>query len=573
MAKKKHIGAILTLKDNMSATLKGIRKEQSAFKKDVENTRKTLEKTYKKKYTMRLNNTAAMKKIRSTRKALDPLRKRVVVATAYKDMITSKVRKTQNRLKALGKRTIAPVVKIKDKTTAFFSKMRNKLFNLKSLFGGIAIGAGIGKTVGSGAELERQMISMEHFIGINNKSLDISGVKKATDNYIGDLRELANVSPFTSSELIQAGTRALGVTGDTSSAMELVKVAQDMAALTPGKTVMDAMEALADARNGEMERLKEFNAKVSAEEFEALGFEGVVEKKLKSQFEGGAAKLSKSASGLWATIKGKLGTTVQDLGLSILDRLKPHLESVIAWLDRSGPTIERWAGWIGTGIGWVIDKVASFVGKVREYIPVVREVVGNVASWISEKFGWIKEEVGGLNINWGAAWEGIKSVISTAWEVIEPVLSLIADAVRILWEAFEWAFPKIQKVVESVWKVVRPILEKLGDVIGWIGDKVGKLANWISNKNEKKKSGSGLTAIHGSHASGLARVPFDGYIAELHKNEAVIPAEQNPFIKNNTINNTKSEKPITVNIYGVNKSTDEIVNEMVTKIKLALANM
>lgn len=54
MAKKKNIGAVLTLRNNMSATLKGIRKEQSEFRKDVENTRKTLERTYKRKHTMQL---------------------------------------------------------------------------------------------------------------------------------------------------------------------------------------------------------------------------------------------------------------------------------------------------------------------------------------------------------------------------------------------------------------------------------------------------------------------------------------------------------------------------------------
>lgn len=574
MAKQKHIGAILTLKDNMSATLKGIRKEQSAFKKDVEITRKALEKAYNKKYTMRLNNTAAMKAINSTRKALEPFRKKMVVAMAYKDMITSKVRKTHNQLKAFSKRVFSPIVSIKDKTASVFEKIKNRIFNIKSLLGSIAVGLGIGKIIESGSDLEKQMISMEHFIGINNKNLDASGIKEKSASFLKELRRNAQITPFSDSEVIQAGTRALGIVGgDTKAAMELVKVAEDMAALTPGKTVMDAMEALADAKNGEMERLKEFNAKVSSEEFKSLGFQGVIEKKLKSQFEGGAEKLSKSASGMWSTITGGIGSKLQDLGLNILEKLKPYLESVVEWLDNSGATIDKWAGKIATGIGWVIDKVASFAGKVREYLPSVRELVGNVADWISEKFGWIKEEVSGLNINWGSAWESMKSVMSTAWNVLGPALSLVADAVRILWEAFEWAFPKIQKVVESVWKVVRPILEKLGDVIGWIGDKVGKLANWISNKNEKKKSGSGLTAIHGSHASGLARVPFDGYIAELHKNEAVIPAEQNPFIKNNTINNTKSEKPITVNIYGVNKSTDEIVNEMVTKIKLALANM
>ncbi len=41
-------------------------------------------------------------------------------------------------------------------------------------------------------------------------------------------------------------------------------------------------------------------------------------------------------------------------------------------------------------------------------------------------------------------------------------------------------------------------------------------------------TGAGVqTGVDGSHAGGLANVPFDGYIAELHKDEAVLTAEEN----------------------------------------------
>lgn len=573
LAKQKHIGAILTLKDNMSATLKGIRKEQSAFKKDVDTTRKALEKSFNKKYNMRLNNTAAMKAIKSTRKALEPFRKKMVVVMAYKDMITSRVRKTHNQLKVLGKKVFSPVVAIKDKTGAFFSKLKNGIFSMKTLIGTAIAGAGIGKVVGSGAELEKQMISMEHFIGINNKNLDASGVKDVSANFLKELRENAQVTPFSDSEVIAAGTRALGVTnGDTKAAMELVKIAEDMAALTPGKTIEMAMEALADAKNGEMERLKEFNAKVSAEEFQTLGFMGVVDKKLKSQFEGGAQKLSKSASGMWATITGGIGAKLQDLGLSVIEKLKPHLESFIAWMDKSGPTIDKWAGYIATGVGWTIDKVASFVSSIKQYIPMAREVVGNVAAWISDKFSWIGEKVSNLNIDWGAAWEGIKSVMGTAWDFIKPVLDFVAEGIKLIWELVEWAFPKIQKVIETVWSIIKPILEGLGDVIGSVAKGIGKLSDWIGGKNKKNVAG-GTTTVDGSHASGLTRVPYDGYIAELHKDEAIIPANQNPYI--NSVNSaTRTEKPtIIINVDAKDKTPREVINEIIPPLKLALENM
>ncbi|MBR3018082.1 MAG: hypothetical protein IKH57_13580 [Clostridia bacterium] len=38
--------------------------------------------------------------------------------------------------------------------------------------------------------------------------------------------------------------------------------------------------------------------------------------------------------------------------------------------------------------------------------------------------------------------------------------------------------------------------------------------------------------VHGSHTSGLDYVPFDGYIAELHKGEAILPAFEASIFRN-----------------------------------------
>ncbi|UTD54913.1 EF-hand domain-containing protein [Halomonas sp. MS1] len=41
----------------------------------------------------------------------------------------------------------------------------------------------------------------------------------------------------------------------------------------------------------------------------------------------------------------------------------------------------------------------------------------------------------------------------------------------------------------------------------------------------------GANSVNGSHADGLARVPFDGYIAELHKDETVLTADQSDALR------------------------------------------
>lgn len=576
---KKNIGAVLTLRDNMSATLKGIRKEQSEFRKDVENTRKTLERTYKRKHTMTLNNTAAMKKIKEVRKNLDPLRNKVVVALALKDMLTAKIRKTHNKLKALGKKTFAPIVRIKDKTGAFFSSVKDKIFNLKTLAGTVLAGVGVGKMLGSGAELEKQMISMEHFVGVQRQGEDPATIKKVAKDYVNELRKNAELTPFDTPEVIAAGTRALTVSkGDTKGAMNMLKIAEDMAALNPKASLEDAMEALAGLQVGDTQRMKKFGFRVTQDDIKkAGGIDNIINNQIQPFFAGGAAKLSKSAGGLWSTMQGMVSAKIQDLGYSVLEKLIPHMEGAVAWLEKSGPTIDRWAGHISTGIGFVIDKGALFLAKTREYLPIAREIIGDVTGWIADKFGWLGEKTSNLNIDWRESWNGIKNIMRTAWDFIEPILNLTAQSVKLLFNAFRLAFPGIKSVVQGTWKIVKPILETMGKLVGGVAKGVGKLADWTESRREKrqqrKAARGGVGNIDGSHYSGLGRVPFDGYIAELHKDEAVIPARNNPFIQNNITNTNKEERPIIININGVNKSTNEIINELVPQLKLALANM
>lgn len=59
--------------------------------------------------------------------------------------------------------------------------------------------------------------------------------------------------------------------GDTKAGMDLVELSENMAALNPGKTVMDAMEALADLKTGETERMKEFGFKISQDDINKAG--------------------------------------------------------------------------------------------------------------------------------------------------------------------------------------------------------------------------------------------------------------------------------------------------------------
>ena len=80
------MSGVISLKDNATATLRAVRKEQSAFKREVDNTKKSLTKTWDKKYKARLDATAASKKAKQLSKQYAPLRKKIATAVAVKDI-------------------------------------------------------------------------------------------------------------------------------------------------------------------------------------------------------------------------------------------------------------------------------------------------------------------------------------------------------------------------------------------------------------------------------------------------------------------------------------------------------
>ena len=67
------------------------------------------------------------------------------------------------------------------------------------------------------------------------------------------------------------------------------------------------------------------------------------------------------------------------------------------------------------------------------------------------------------------------------------------------------------------------------------------------DKSQYKIERGRAVKIDGSHANGLANVPFNGYVAELHKGERVLTASENKNY-NTTTNNT--ERTININFYG-----------------------
>lgn len=515
----------ISIKDNVTAVLQNVKKEQRSFRRDVEKTRKSLSEAYDKKRKIKINASPASKTIKKLKKDLQPLRNKIVKTVAIKDLATGKIKSVKSKLKVLAKMPFTPVVAIKDKVAGGLGKIKSALSKIAkpilipiSVAGGAAV-AGIGKSMKMGMELEQQKISMKHFIGTTNKDMSEKDVNLRADKFTKQLRDNANATPFETGEVMGAGSRAVALTGgNTKEAMKLVTLAEDMAAASGGtKDISQAIEALGDAKMGEMERLKEFGFKVSKEEFDAKGFEGVADDL--SDFYGGAAdKLATSGAGLLSTISGKIKSNISDFGLNLTEKFKPELENIITLIDEYAPLFESVGETLANGIfkgferlgeikenlfvmleplmpyimsvkdsimemlpsiSTIVEGTFNIIGNViQTFAPVVMNIissimdkVANVSAFIASKMPFIQSVIAN-------AMPVIKDILVTAWNVINPCIDIGINTFKILFSVVQRVFPGIQRVIQTTWSIIKPLISAIGKGL----ETVSKGLKWVSGK-------------------------------------------------------------------------------------------
>lgn len=69
--------------------------------------------------------------------------------------------------------------------------------------------------------------------------------------------------------------------------------------------------------------------------------------------------------------------------------------------------------------------------------------------------------------------------------------------------------------------------------ISTLSSRISSLASAANSAANRLASAS--STVNGSHATGLDYVPFDGYVAELHKGEMVLPADVSDWLRNNGV--------------------------------------
>ena len=372
----------------------------------------------------------------------------------------------------------------------------------------VAATAAVGVGIHGLAQQESNAVSMKHFIKNGNAGMSDDQVKTTSDAYMKNLTQLGNETPFENPDIYGAGRKAVQVTGgNTSQAMDLTRLAADMAALNPGKTVEQAMEALADLKRGEAGRMGEFsadkynqttlnaaigkdgNASLTAEEankaFEVLTHKGGA---IYDQNAGGSKELSTTLSGKWSTMTGTFGQMMVDAMVPFSDSMKGTLDSITAGLNAFGPKLTA-AMQKAADMGKVAFSFLTDLGKgdssnfpIIEHLVnsfnILKKAVQPIVDSVSKQFDKLSTSVGGSFGDVGEIIEKVSQAIADRIEALAPVFDLIQPAFEVIKNAAIACWPVVQGIVRIGAKVIGDIVEWLKPVLGSVGsvfESIGKI--------------------------------------------------------------------------------------------------
>lgn len=121
------VGSI-SIKDNVTTTLRNIRNEQNAFRSDVVKTRSELKATWDKTYTAKIDTSSSVQKTDGLLGKVRQLGQSVATPVIrVKDEAGTKISQISSTIKAVGNKVTSPVIRAKDEATAKITKVSNAI--------------------------------------------------------------------------------------------------------------------------------------------------------------------------------------------------------------------------------------------------------------------------------------------------------------------------------------------------------------------------------------------------------------------------------------------------------------
>lgn len=188
-----------------------------------------------------------------------------------------------------------------------------------------------------------------------------------------------------------------------------------------------------------------------------------------------------------------------------------------------------WEG-IKAALAPVVERLKVYANDIKQIFLLAWEGIKAVWAGVTGYFEQVWNTIKGIFEVVEAVFKGD---FEGAWEAIKGIVSGWAEYFSGVWESIKEVF---SKAVEVGSDIVNDIKQGISDawagITSWFSDLWDSLfGNRTVNVDVSTRGGSG-SGVDGSHARGLDFVPFDGYVAELHKGEMVVPAAEAQALRN-----------------------------------------
>jgi len=277
----------------------------------------------------------------------------------------------------------------------------------------------------------------------------------------------------------------------------------------------------------------------------------------------------------------RFGSIIWNMIIQVIDAIKPLVPTILNLFSKIVKVVSFLVIALSPVLGFIIGVfvtkiIYSFMlvaNKIKAVITMVAGVLNGLLTILS---GVIDFLVGIFTGNWTMAWEGILSIIDG-----------VIGVIKSLWQGLvDWLTAPVDAVVNILDGVFKDKVEGLKKVWEDLKNVFKNPIKAVVNLFKRDKTGG----VDGSHKTGLARVPFDGYLAELHKGERVLTKDESNNYRNDTngarsygtsisnmsrVDNTDSNITIIIqgNVYGEEDFVNRVGTALNKKVDLVLANM
>ena len=416
--------------------------------------------------------------------------------------VTIEVELTKEQLEKGLKSLKSDLNSLEKSTSGISSKLSKGL----SSIGSVATKAGTALTVGlttplialgtAGVKYNAQMEDFEA-----NLTTLLGNADKAKD-MLNDLKEMANTTPFETSDLLEATQMMLGFglaadktqgylqtlgdisMGNSEKLMSLTRAFSQIGAA--GKATMEDINQMIDAGFNPLQIMSEATGKSMADlrdEVSAgkISFEDIAEAMQIATSEGGRyynamEKASQTMNGKLSTAMDALKTALGELTQSLLPVVTKVVEKITEWANAFANLDQETQE--------TILKIAGIVAVAGPALTVFGQISNGVSALITG-FGKLKDafSAGGAGLKvFSSALTFLKSPAGIVIAVIAAIIGIMV----VLYNTSEdfrntvnKGFEQIKNALINMWNTIQPALQQLGEAFGGLLEKLKPLGDFL----------------------------------------------------------------------------------------------